>query len=150
MEAKICDNPDNYIQVWVISPYFYECSVMLSKSVWEAKWFFSRGTVISRVVSVQPLSHVYNPRDCSMPGVPALPHLLEFAQPHVHWVGDAIQTSCPLLSPSPHFCLSQYQGLFQWVSSLHQVAKVLELHFGIRHLIFLSPTPLTPVAVPNN
>ena len=142
MEAKICDSPDNYIQVWVVSPYSYECSVMLSKSVWEAKWFFSRGTLISRVVSVQPLSHVYNPRDCSMPGFPVLPHLLEFAQPHVHWVGDAIQTSCPLSSPSPPFCLSRHQGLFQWVSSLHQVAEVLELQLWHQTSHIPKPHPL--------
>ena len=47
---------------------------------------------------------------------------------HVHWVSDAIQPSHPLSSPSPPaFSLSQHQGLFQWVSSSHQVAKVLEL-----------------------
>ena len=46
---------------------------------------------------------------------------------HVHWVGDAIQPSHPLSSPSPAFNLSQHQGLFQWVSASHQVAKVLEL-----------------------
>ena len=52
----------------------------------------------------------------------------EFIQTHVHWVGDAIQPSHPLLSPSPPtFNLSQHQGLFKWVSSSHQVAKVLEL-----------------------
>jgi len=53
--------------------------------------------------------------------------LLELAQTHVHWVGDAIQQSHPLSSPSPAFTLSQLQSLFQWVSSLHQVAKLLEL-----------------------
>ena len=52
----------------------------------------------------------------------------EFTQTHVHWVGDAIQSSHPLPSPSPPaFNLSQHEGLFQWVSSEHQVAKVLEL-----------------------
>ena len=51
------------------------------------------------------------------------------AQTHVHWVGDAIWSSHPLLSPSPAFNLSQYQGLFQWVGFSHQVAKVLELQF---------------------
>ena len=52
----------------------------------------------------------------------------ELSQTHVHQVGDAIQPSHPLLFPSPPaFNLSQHQGLFQWVSSLHQVAKVLEL-----------------------
>ena len=50
-----------------------------------------------------------------------------FTQTHVQWVGDAIQPSHPLLSPSPPtFNLAQHQGLFEWVSSLHQVAKVLE------------------------
>ena len=53
--------------------------------------------------------------------------LLEFTQTHVHWVGDAIQPSHPLLSPSPPaFNLSQHQGLFKSVSSSLQVAKVLE------------------------
>ena len=46
---------------------------------------------------------------------------------HILWVGDANQPSDPLSSPSPAFNLSQHQSLFQWVSSLHQVAKVLEL-----------------------
>ena len=69
-----------------------------------------------------------DPMDSSKSGFPVLHHLLEFAQAHEHWVGDAIQPSHPLLSPSPPtFSLSQHQGLFQWVSSLHQVAKVLEL-----------------------
>ena len=69
-----------------------------------------------------------SPMDCSMPGFPVLHYLLEFAQTHVHWGGDTIQPSHPLSSPSPSaFNLPRYQGLFQWVSSLHQVAKVLEL-----------------------
>ena len=73
--------------------------------------------------------------DCSMPGFPVLNHLLKFAQIHVHWVGDAIQPSHPLSSPSPPaFNLSQHQGLFLWVSSLHQVAKVLE--FQLQHQFF--------------
>ena len=56
------------------------------------------------------------------------PLSLEFAETHVHWVCDAIQPSHPLSSPSlPAFSISQHQGLFQWVSCLHQVAKVLEL-----------------------
>ena len=66
--------------------------------------------------------------DCSMPGFPVLHQLLELAQTHVHRVGDAIQPSHPLSSPSPPALnLSQHQGLFQGVSSSHQVAKVLEL-----------------------
>ena len=68
-----------------------------------------------------------NPVNCSMPGFPVHHQLLELAQTYVHWVSDAIQTSHPLSPPSPPaFNLSQHQGLFQWVSSSYQVAKVLE------------------------
>ena len=63
----------------------------------------------------------------STPGLSVHHLLLEFTQTHVHWVGDAIQPSHPLSPPSPSaFNLSQNQGLFKWVSSSHQVAKVLE------------------------
>ena len=63
--------------------------------------------------------------DCSMPGLPVHHQLLEFTQTHVHWVGDVIQPSQPLLSPSPPaFSLSQHQGLFKWVSSSHQVCGI--------------------------
>ena len=68
-----------------------------------------------------------DPRDCSTLGLPVHCQFPEFIQIHVHWVSDAIQPSHPLSSPSSHTCsLSQHQGLFQWVSSSHQVAKVLE------------------------
>ena len=73
--------------------------------------------------------------DCSMPGLPVHHQLPEFTQTHVHWIGDAIQPSHPLSSPSPPaFNLSQHQDLFQWVSSSHQVAKVLE--FQLQHQSF--------------
>ena len=69
----------------------------------------------------------WEPMDCNISGFPVHHQLLEFAQTHVHQVSDAIQPSHPLSSPSPPvFNLSQHQGLFQWVSSLHQVAKGLE------------------------
>ena len=65
--------------------------------------------------------------DHTMPGLPVHHQLPEFTQTHVHLVSDAIQPSHPMLSPSPPALnLSQHQGLFQWVSSSHQVAKVLE------------------------
>ena len=65
--------------------------------------------------------------NCSTLGLPVHHQLLEFTQTHVHWVGVAIQPSHPLLSPSPPaLSLSQHQGLLKCVSSLHQVAKVLE------------------------
>ena len=67
-----------------------------------------------------------HPMDCSMQGFPVQQQLQEFAQTHVHRVADAIQPPHPLSSPSPPaFNLSQHQGLFRRVSSLHQVAKVL-------------------------
>ena len=70
--------------------------------------------------------------DCSTPGLPVHHHLPGLAQTHVHWVSDAIQPSHPLSSPFPTaFYLSQHQSLFQWVSSLHQVAKVRTLSFSI-------------------
>ena len=72
-----------------------------------------------------------DPMDCSLPGFPVLHQLPELAQTHVHQVSDAIQSSHPLLSPSPAFNLSQHQGLFKWVSSSHQVAIVLDFSFSI-------------------
>ena len=75
---------------------------------------------------VQPYLTLCDPMDCSMPDFPVLHHLLALDQTHIHWVNDAIQPSHPLLPPSPAFNLSQDQGLFQWVTSSHQVAKVLE------------------------
>ena len=66
------------------------------------------------------------PMDCT-PGLPVHHQLLESTQTHVHLANDAIQPSHPLLSSSPAPNPSQHQGLFKWVSSSHQVAKVLEL-----------------------
>ena len=74
-----------------------------------------------------------NPVESSMPGLPV--QLPEPTQTHFHWVGDSIQPSQPPSSPSPPaFNFSHHQGLFQWVSSLHQVAKVLE--FQLQHQSF--------------
>ena len=73
-----------------------------------------------------------DPMDCSTPGSHVRHQFPESVQTHVHWVSDAIQPSHPLSSPSPPaFSLSQHQGVFQWVSSLHQVAKVLEFQLSI-------------------
>ena len=69
-----------------------------------------------------------DPMDFSTPGFPVFYHFPKLAQTHVHWVSDAIQPPYPLLAPSPFvYNLSQHQGLFQWISSLHPVTKVLEL-----------------------
>ena len=71
-----------------------------------------------------------NPMDCSTRGFPVHDQLPEHAQTHVYWVSDAIQPSHPLSSPSlPAFNLSWHQGLFKWVSSSHQMAKILEFLF---------------------
>ena len=70
--------------------------------------------------------------DRNTPGFPVHHQLPEFTQTHVHWVCDAIQSSHPLSSPSPPALnLSQHQGLFQWVSSSHEVAKYWSFNFTI-------------------
>ena len=69
---------------------------------------------------------LYDPMQHARPPCPS--PTPEFIQSHVHWVSDAIQPSYPLTSPSPAtFSLSQHQSLLQWINSLHQVAKVLEV-----------------------
>ena len=96
---------------------------------WGGDLFFQSVQFSHSVVSL------CSPIDCSTPGLPVHHQLLEIAQTHVHRVGDAIQPSHPLSSPSPPaFNLSQQQCLFKWVSSLHQVAKVLE--FRLQHQSF--------------
>ena len=84
---------------------------------------------VSQSVSsvAQSCPTLWDPMDWSTPGLPVHHQPSELTQTHVHWVGDAIQPSHPLSSPSPPAPNpSQHQGLFQWVNSLHEVAKVLE------------------------
>ena len=90
---------------------------------------------------VQSCPTLCDPMNRSTPGLPVHHQLLEFTQTHVRWVSDAMQSSHPLLSPSPPALnLSQHQGLFQWVSCSYQVAKVLE--FQLQHQSF-QWTPMT-------
>ena len=96
-------------------------------------WLYSRFQTLRFEIQfhfssvAQSCPSVCNPKDCSTPGLPVHHHLLEFTQIHVHWVGDAIQLSHPLSSLfPPAFNLSQHQGLFKWINSSHEVAKVLE------------------------
>ena len=93
-------------------------------------------SIINQFSSVaQPCLTLCDPMDSSTPGFPVPHQLLELTQTHVNWVNDAIQTSHPLSSPSPPtFNYSQHEGLFQWVSSSHQVAKGLE--FQLQHQSF--------------
>ena len=87
-------------------------------------WCFSISVQFSSVA--QFCLTLCNPMDCSTPGFPVHQQPPELAQTHAHRVGDAIQPSHLLSSPSPpDLNLFQHQGLFQWVSSSHQVAKVL-------------------------
>ena len=83
----------------------------------------------------QSFSTLCDPVDYSTPGLPVHHQLPKPTQTYVHQINDAIQTSQPLSSPAPPaFSLSSQQGLFQWVSSLHQVARVLE--FQLQHQYF--------------
>ena len=85
-------------------------------------FYFYRCTVTQSCLTLCSLM------DCSAPGFPILHYLLEFAQIHVHWFGGAIQPFHSLSPPSPPaLSLSQHRGLFQWVSSLNQVALFINL-----------------------
>ena len=95
--------------------------------------------IVLRAFKIQPVQFssftqscptLCDPMDCSTPGFPVHHQLSALAQTRVHWVRDAIQSPLPLSSPSrPAFSFSQHQGLFHWVSSSHQAAKVLEFQF---------------------
>ena len=107
---------------------YWNCSLkILNKSkTWhlsDSLWFILPQQTLLVMFSHSVMSDFFDPKECSMQGFPVLHSLL--SQTHVHWVGDAIQPSHPLSSPSPAFNLSQQQGLFQWASSSHQVAKIL-------------------------
>ena len=101
----------------------------------EGSWDGTTGTS-DQIRSVTQLGPTLcDPMNCSMPGLPVRHQLPEFTQTHVHRVGDAIQPSHPLSSPSPPAPNpSQHQGLFQWVNYSHEMAKVLE--FQLQHQSF--------------
>ena len=97
---------------------------------WPKYWSFSVSPsyIAVQFSSVaQSCSTLCDPMNCSTSGLPVHQQLLEFTQTQVHWVSDAIQPSHPLLSPSPPVPNPfQQQSVFQWVSSSHEVTKVLE------------------------
>ena len=116
-----------YIRKCMMAP----CVIQFSSSV-----FSPSVVIVTKAVAPEPylsltllfIVQSWSCQDFSKSGFPVLHHLPEFAQTNVHWVSDAIQPSHSLSPPSlPAFNLSQHQGLFQWISSSHQVAKVLEL-----------------------
>ena len=108
------------------------------RSFWNSGYilFFELGGGSVQVSSVTQLCPTLcDPMNHSTPGLSVHHQLPETTQTHVHWVSDAIQPSHPLSSPSPPpLNLSQHQDLFHWVSSSHQVAKVLE--FQLQHQSF--------------
>ena len=112
-------------------------------------YFLLNFSLVSRIFckfsSVTQLCPTLNdPMDCYMPGLPVHHQLLKLAQTHVHWVGDAIQPSYSLSSPSPPAVnLSQHQGLFKGVSSSYRMAKVFR--FQPQHQSFQCPPVLPSV-----
>ena len=111
-------------QVYLTSQY--DLSVLIQTDLSKNFEFSSKNN--NHCSAAQSCLTLCDPMDCSTPGFPLLHCQLELAQTHVHWVDDVIQPSHPLsFSSPPASNLSQHQGLFQWVSSLHQVAKLLEL-----------------------
>ena len=92
-------------------------------------------SVVQLSLVAQSCPTLCDPMNCTTPGLPVHHQLPEYTQTHVHYVGDDIQPSNPLLSPSPLAPNpSQHQSLFQWVNSLHDVGKVLE--FQLQHQSF--------------
>ena len=117
----------------------HSCFRKTSTDIWSISPVVTCETSSLRCVSVVQFSPsvcltLCDPMVYSTPGFPVHHHLPKLAQTHVHRVGDAIQPSHPMSSPSPAFNLSQHQGLVQWVHSSHQVAKVLE--FQLQHQSF--------------
>ena len=105
--------------------------------------YFNQSSPVQVSSVSQSCPTLCDPMNHSTPGLPVHHQLPEFIQTHVHWVGDAIQPSHPLSSPSPPAPNpSQHQGLFQWVNSSHEVAKVRE--FQLQHQFFQG-TPRTDV-----
>ena len=118
--------PQSYLAFWITYPHLYHFFILgSSRFLRNHQWQKNQFSSVAQLCSIlcDPMNH-------STPGLPVHHQLLESTQTHVHWVSDAIQLSYPLLSPSPPALnLSQHQGPFKWVSSSHQVAKVLEFQF---------------------
>ena len=126
-------SPDKLIKQWYKDLYL---DIVKLRQKGQTPWMIQTTDFIQEVILIsvqfssvtQSCLTLCDPMDCSTPGFPVHHQLVEFTQTHVHWVGDAIQQSHPLSFPSPPAPNpSQHQSLFQWVSSSHQEAKVLEL-----------------------
>ena len=115
-----------YVHLWLIDVKVWQKTAKFCKAIILQLKNSNQLTCVCCCSVAQSCLTLCDPMDCSTPDFPVF-HYFEFAQTHAHWVDDTIQPSHPLSSPfPPAFNLSQHQGLFQWVSSLHQVTKVLE------------------------
>ena len=119
--------------LWFTPGDWIQFPVLCSRTLLFIHSIHDRSVQFSSVAQLCP--SLCDPMNRSTPGLPVHHQLPEFTQTHVHRVGDAIQPSHPLLSPSPPAPNpSQHQALFQWVNSMHEVAKVLE--FQLQHQSF--------------
>ena len=137
--------------MWVRNSVIFFLPVHLDVYIKTKHWGFHGGSVVKNPPAnaevqfssvAQSCLTLCNPMTCSTPHLPVHCQLPEFTQTHVHWVGDAVQPSHPLSSPSPAFSLSQHQGLFKWISSSYQVAKVLEFRLQHQSLQWIFRTDL--------
>ena len=119
------------------SLFFLQQIFLIQESKWRllrCRWIVYQLSSVELSSAAQSCPTLWDPMNRSMPGLPVHHQLLEFTQTHAHRVGDTIQSSHPLSSPSPASNPSQQQGLYQWVNSSHEVAKVLE--FQLQHQSF--------------
>ena len=112
------------MNIWIISSFWLLWIILL----WISSVQLSRSVVSDSCYLME----------CSSPGLPVHHQHPEFTQTHVHWVGEGIQPSHPLLSPFPTFNLSQHQGLFKWVSSWH---------LGGQSIVFSALTSVLPMNI---
>ena len=134
-----------YFPLWLCLP---ACRILGTHAPWECGLLTAgppgkSAVPCLRVCSVtKSCTTLCRPVDCNTPGFPVLHYLSEFAQIHVHWVSDpTIQPSHPLLPASFAFSLSQDQSLSQWVSSLYQMTKVLELQLLVHVILTINEVP---------
>ena len=131
-----------WVRKQVLKPFGHDFEKCVSWSAFLTLIYFNVSWCLSQSVSQSVSSVVSNslwPHGLQHARLPCPSPTPELVQTHVHWVSDAIQPSHPLSSPSPPaFNLSQHQGLFQWVSFLHQVAKVLELQLQYQSFQWIS------------
>ena len=118
---------EDWSLLWILAISAYNFFLSLLN---EEFLFFQLREALYSFSLVLSCSWLCDPIDCSTPGFPVLQYLLELAQTHVHWVGDAIQLICHPLILLPSV-FPQYQGLSQWVGSSHQGPEYWSFSFSI-------------------